>query len=242
MSPAEEPTAGYERVDEHLALLVHELRAPLTVLVGYLEILKRDLPPADRDAIIATMQRAAERMNDMLEGVLHGHDLWVAPDPAAFAPVPLRELANEVSEDFRATAPQDIVVQADDDGFVLGDRSLLERLLANLVGNAVKYSDDESVVKVSVEAGDGVVRLTVADTGPGIPAEDRERVFGKFVRLQRDEDHPGLGLGLSIAADVIAAHNGKVRIETCEPTGTAFVVDFPASSERPWDAESDPIA
>lgn len=230
MSTEDPHPADSAQLDESLALLVHELRAPLTVLVGYLGILRRNLTPSDRDAIIATMERAAERMDDMLEGVMQGQGVWAAPDPSDFAPVSLRELANEVSVDFRATALQDIVVHANDDGFVMGDRALLERLLANLVGNAVKYSPEESVVTVTVEAEGDTVRLTVTDEGPGVPAEDRERIFERFARLDRDEDVPGLGIGLSIAADVTAAHGGRIRAEANPPRGTAFIVELPAGT------------
>ncbi len=108
-----------------------------------------------------------------------------------------------------------------------GDEALLTRMLSNLIGNALSYTPDGGVVDISLTKGDGAVLLCVADTGPGIPVEDRERVFERFVRLDPARGAGGAGLGLAIARWVAEAHGGGVRIQSSGPAGTTFAARLP---------------
>jgi signal transduction histidine kinase len=111
---------------------------------------------------------------------------------------------------------------------VLGDRVALERVVQNLLDNAVRHATH--TVTVNLRVVDGVAELSVADDGPGIPAPDRERVFARFTRLDssRSRDNGGAGLGLAIVREVVAAHSGTVRIDDNAP-GARVTVRLPVT-------------
>jgi signal transduction histidine kinase len=109
-----------------------------------------------------------------------------------------------------------------------GDDALLRRMFSNLLGNALRYTPRGGSIDVSLTKSDGEVVLRVADTGPGIPAEERERVFERFVRLDPARGAGGAGLGLAIARWVAEAHSGRVRIVSSGSDGSVFAVNLPA--------------
>jgi signal transduction histidine kinase len=117
---------------------------------------------------------------------------------------------------------------------VHGSRELLGQALVNLVDNALKYGRNGEAAKLRVEAGrvGDRVEISVADHGPGVPAEDRTRVLGRFVRLENSRTRPGSGLGLSLAAAVAALHHGALRLEDNAP-GLRVVISLPALRATP---------
>ncbi len=114
---------------------------------------------------------------------------------------------------------------------LVGDADALTRVLRNLLENAVRHA--HSRVEVSLRQDHGLVRLTVGDDGPGIAVEDRERVFGRFVRLDSDRSRAGggSGLGLAIVAEIVAAHGGSVTAGERTGGGTIITVQLPAEAE-----------
>jgi signal transduction histidine kinase len=108
-----------------------------------------------------------------------------------------------------------------------GDEALLRRLLSNLVTNALNYTSAGGSVDISLAPSGNRLVLRVADTGPGIPAEDHERVFERFVRLDPARSAGGSGLGLAIARWIAEAHGGTLRIESSGPAGTVFAASLP---------------
>jgi signal transduction histidine kinase len=112
---------------------------------------------------------------------------------------------------------------------VLGRRDARARVVRNLIDNAARHA--ESKVDVSLNEADGTVELVVADDGPGIAPEDRERVFERFTRLDegRARDAGGMGLGLAVVRTTIERHRGTVQIEDNDPHGARFVVRLPAA-------------
>jgi signal transduction histidine kinase len=114
---------------------------------------------------------------------------------------------------------------------VRGDASELGRVVRNLLENAQRHAAALVTVELSVQ--NGTVALAVGDDGPGIPPDDRERVFERFTRLDeaRDRDHGGAGLGLAIVRDVLRLHGGDIRVEEGGPGGARFVVTLPAAAE-----------
>jgi signal transduction histidine kinase len=127
-------------------------------------------------------------------------------------------------------------VQTPPAALVTGVRARLAQVLANLIGNAVKYTRDGGHVHVVVEAGatpdDGRVRVRITDNGIGIPARDLPHVFDKFYRVQGKATHgiTGTGLGLAITKSIVETHDGRIRVESIEGAGTTFVVELPLTS------------
>jgi signal transduction histidine kinase len=114
---------------------------------------------------------------------------------------------------------------------VRGDRERLRQVLQNLVDNAVKYSPAHGDVHVSARQENGVVRVAVADEGPGIPLEDQRLIFEKFGRSSAGVTKPGTGLGLFIARSIAEAHGGKLGVESEPQRGSCFTLELPAGGD-----------
>ena len=215
-----------EQRDTLSELLVHELRAPLTVISGYAEILKRPQSEDERLRAIAAIERAVFRADAILEEFLDGRlgESRVAHTEL----VSLALVAEHVAAEETASTGREVCVESDSSADVLGDEPQLERLVTNLVTNADKYSPAGEPVTVRVFERRGMAVLEVIDRGPGIPVEARERLFEAFERLERDEDQPGMGLGLSVVRSVAQGHGGSVRIEDGDDgLGARVVVEIP---------------
>jgi signal transduction histidine kinase len=114
---------------------------------------------------------------------------------------------------------------------VLGDAQALRRALLNLVENAVTYTPPGGRVTISLGHGAGMARIVVEDTGIGIALDDQERIFQPFVRLDeaRSRHTGGTGLGLAIARSIVAAHGGRLDVQSSPRTGSRFTIELPAA-------------
>jgi two-component system, OmpR family, sensor kinase len=218
-----------EHGDTLSELLVHEVRAPLTVISGYAEILKRPQSEDERLKAIAAIERAVFRADAILEDFLAGRLGESRVEHTEL--VSLALVAEHVAAEEAASAGREVGVESLSAAEVLGDETQLERLVTNLVTNADKYSPAGESVTVRVFERGGTAVLEVVDRGPGIPVEARERLFEAFERLERDEDEPGMGLGLSVVRSVAEGHGGTVHIEDGDDgVGTRVVVEIPLAS------------
>jgi two-component system sensor histidine kinase KdpD len=109
----------------------------------------------------------------------------------------------------------------------------IDQVLANLLENAIRHSPSGGTVEVDVATQDGSIQVRVVDQGPGIPADERERVFDAFYRGEKRPERPGSGLGLAIAKAVVVAHGGRIWIEEAPGGGTAVVFDIGTEEEVP---------
>ncbi len=208
----------------------HELRNPLSTIISALEVALAHPELLQRELIDETVLPEAQRMQTLIDDLL----LLARADEHG---VPLRRddvdvddlAAGEARRIQRATAHAvavDLVATR-----LVGDADALTRVLRNLLENAVRHA--HSRVEVSLRQDHGLVRLTVGDDGPGIAVEDRERVFGRFVRLDSDRSRAGggSGLGLAIVAEIVAAHGGSVTAGERTGGGTIITVQLPAEAE-----------
>lgn len=209
----------------------HELRTPLTSLRTSAELLERadDLDPDERRRLLAVIASESRELSDLVGELV---DLATQARSAdhPFAPVALDELVATVVGQARDRSGRPIELTLPADPVVVaGAEPMLERAVRNLVDNADKFSPPGARVEVSLVVGDDVV-LAVADHGPGVPAEDRDRVFDRFYRSAATRTLPGSGLGLAIVADVAAAHGGRVTVGGREDggTGAVFTLALPA--------------
>jgi two-component system OmpR family sensor kinase len=211
----------------------HELRGPLNVLRGEIEVaLKRDRSPAEyREALERCREEVlqlAQLATDLL--VLARSDAGLLLEQRV--DVELQALARRVAERYRAFASQrKIRIEVSGSGAeIIGDPTVLERVVANLIDNAVKYSPDHAVVQVEVQEGDGDVQLIVRDRGPGVPAEQVPHLFTRFFRgdpaRRRAE---GSGLGLAIAKVGAEAHGGELDY-VGDSKGAVFRLTLPAAA------------
>lgn len=216
--------------DAFLAAVSHELRTPLTVVQGIAATLQRieSLNTATRrrlqDALERNVARLSELMTDLLDLAQHGRE-QMQFRPAVFD---LVELTTEVAS--AATDAARIVVEGPPQLQVVANRVMVERILANLLDNAGKYAPSGPVtVSIARLHRDGF-QLTVADEGPGIPEPERERIFQPFHRLADEHPQPGTGIGLTLVAQFVQAHEGRVYARPRDG-GAELVVEIPGTSE-----------
>ena len=208
----------------------HELRSPLSTIISALEVGLTHPDLLKPELVSETVLPEAQRMQTLIDDLL----LLARADehgvPLRTRDVDLDDLAaGEARRLERATAH---TVQVDlAPARLTGDPDALARVLRNLLENAVRHA--HSRIEVAVGTDDGMVSLRVADDGPGIPADERERVFDRFVRLDSDRSRTGggSGLGLAIVAEIVAAHGGSVRAGERAGRGAVITVHIPAQDE-----------
>jgi signal transduction histidine kinase len=218
-----------------VATVSHELRTPLTSIVGYLEILDGDhgLSDGSRKAV-AAIQRGSARLSRVVEDLLVLHRLadgrMDEPGRVDLAPI----VAATVDLNLGPAGRRQISVRAqipEDGAPVLGTAHDLEHVVANLVGNAVKYACDGGSVSVTLETTGGEVVLTCSDDGIGIAPEHHERVFEEFYRSPDPEagSRSGTGLGLAIVRRVVDRMGGRIELESALGAGSTFRIRLPAA-------------
>jgi two-component system, OmpR family, sensor kinase len=210
----------------------HELRTPISIMRTAADVtLSR--PARDegeyREALTAVMQQAT-RLTRLVDDMLVLARADGGGYPVTLGSVDLTALVSECVRELRPRADdKNLSVRTSLEAVTLkGDEALLRRMFSNLLGNALTYTPKGGSVEVSLTKANGEVVLRVGDTGPGIPPEDRERVFERFVRLDPARGAGGAGLGLAIARWVAEAHSGRVRVVSSGSGGSVFAVSLPA--------------
>ncbi len=237
-----EQRASEERVRRFAADASHELRTPLASIQGFAE-LHRSSPTGDEahDLAWQRVDEEARRLTGLVEDLLAlaRHDQGA---PVRRDAVDLAEVAREAVTDMRASAPdRSIEVDTPDELLVLGDERQLRQVTLNLLGNAVAHTPPGTPVALRLTNGHARPELRVVDHGPGIPPDQRQRVFQRFVRLDasRARTSGGTGLGLSIVEALVAGHDGQVWVEDTPGGGATFVVRLPSVVGDDSDGDGD---
>ncbi|GEO81316.1 ATP-binding protein [Pararhodospirillum oryzae] len=215
----------------------HDLKEPVRMVASYVNLLARrhgdDLGPEGREFLSYALE-GARRIHKMIEGILEY--ARIEKGVADLVPVALDETLARVQEDLKDTIRESgAVIKAEGLPIVLGVPSEMERLFANLIGNAIKFSrpnETPQVCLASQRAEGAMWHVTVSDNGIGIPVQDRERVFDLFWRLHSRESVEGTGLGLAIVKRIIERRGGRVWLESRSGEGTTMHLLLPAADSR----------
>ncbi|MFE7167404.1 ATP-binding protein [Streptomyces sp. NPDC057616] len=211
----------------------HELRTPLSAIRGYLQLYDKGMlsDPDERKRAWERVLAETDRMGRLVDELLTLARLDQQPE-LRFRNVDLSRLVRDAAEDLRVQQPErPITVGADGALLVHADESGLRQVLGNLVGNVRTHTPADVPVRLDVGREDGVVRLCVADEGPGLCDDDAARVFDRFFRVGTGA---GSGLGLAIVQGVVQAHGGDVAVRTAPGEGLAVTVTLPArAAARP---------
>jgi len=220
--------------EEFVANVSHELRTPLSLIKGYTETLldgAKDNPEVSLK-FLQTIDRNAERLKLLIEDLLTISELESGRIRLQLQPVALKPLVDKLCEDFKPrAASRDITLMNEVPELTANaDSDRVQQVISNLVDNAIKYGGSEGTVTIRGRTGqDGTIELCVADNGPGIPEDARERIFERFYRLDkaRSREQGGTGLGLSIVKHIIQCHGGKVWVESEPGKGSRFFFSLP---------------
>lgn len=216
----------------------HELRAPLAAMRTELEVsLRHDELDADARAALSSAREEVVRMGRIVENLLTLARVDGGRLDLLAAPQDLREIAERAARTHELTAAS-VGVQIVVDGepvTVPVDRDRIEQVFSNLIDNAVRVAPPGSSVTIGTWRRGREVGATVADEGPGVPEQDRERIFERFARHDpaRARASGGAGLGLAISAEIVRAHKGRLWAQGREPHGAEFVVALPSDATTP---------
>jgi len=214
----------------------HDLRSPLTSILGYLELIQRSGPLNEQQQkftgnIRSSVQSITTLITELLElsRIESGFDLDLEP-------VDLNKIAREsldaLHQQLEAKHHTLKVDLAADLPLLHGNPVRLRQLVMNLIGNAIKYTPANGQVGVCLKQDDSLVILEVSDTGIGIPIEDQPYVFDKFFRSERVVgEFEGTGLGLAIVKSIVDQHGGRIWLQSKEGKGTTFTVVLPIEAK-----------
>ena len=217
---------------EFTANVSHELKTPLTTISGTAEILRSGMVrPEDVAHFADNIYRESQRMTSLVSDILRLSQMEEAVQPVRKEPVDLYDVTQEVLSWLQeAAAAKGVTLSLTGTRAVVsGSEKILADMIYNLCDNAIKYNRDGGWVKVTVRESGGQVRLTVTDTGIGIPKEHHERVFERFYRVDKSHSREigGTGLGLSIVKHGAIFHGAEVSLRSHPGTGTVATVAFP---------------
>ena len=219
---------------DFVATASHELRTPLAAVYGAVRTLRRDdveLTDADRAQFLEMIESEATRLAKIVDQILLAGQLDADAVEFELVECDLEEVAAGVIDSAALHLPASISLDLSVDGAapIRCDENKLRQVLVNLVDNAVKYSPEGGRVELRVRSENGSCLIEVADEGLGIPADERERIFEKFYRLdpQQTQGVGGSGLGLYICRELVERMNGRLRVESEPGKGSRFTVELP---------------
>jgi len=219
---------------ELIANVSHDLRTPLASLQGYLEtlLLKNDsLSESERQEYIHTAYDNSQRLQKLISELFELASLENNDAALHFEAFSMSELAQDVSQKFKLHAKnKGITLETkipEKPIFVSADIGLIQRVLENLIDNAIKYTPDGGEVEVALNVGENTIKTVIKDSGLGIPEEEAQRIFERFYRIEKHRNQDGTGLGLAIVKRIIQLHNSAISVTPAKNKGTVFSFELP---------------
>lgn len=222
--------------DNFIAMTSHELKTPLTVLKATLQFLDSEIPPdtgTQWQALIGKSLSQVERLNVIASNLIDISKMEVGKFSFHFTSFPVRDLLDECIDNIllgEASHPVTRVYQLDD-VTLHADRIRIGQVVNNLLSNALKYSPDETPIIVHGYMDGPNLIVRIADTGPGIPDSETQKVFDIFFRSEQTRPVPGMGVGLYLSQQIIVAHQGKLWVESKIGKGSTFFISLPLEAQ-----------
>ncbi len=229
-----ETLADLERQrDDLISNVGHELRTPIAVLHGNLENLLDEVVDDERHTL-EIMLRQTDRLGRLVGELLDLSRLEGGVGSFEPADMDLVAMARTaVAEAELRTPPPRIEVDAPDTLVIEGDPRRLHSVIGNLLDNAIRHGGEAGPISVTISGSESIVTLTVTDRGPGVPAQDLDRIFDRYYRSESRRSGDGLGLGLAIARRVADLHGGTLSAANADPSGLIMTLAIPTRRDRP---------
>ncbi|GAK53976.1 two component sensor histidine kinase [Candidatus Moduliflexus flocculans] len=225
--------ASFQQIQQFSSDVAHELKTPLTVLKGEIEVALRKARSAEEyREMLADLLETAEELGKMVEDLLLLARIDARRIPVTSESVALDELTLETYESLLVFAEQHQItlnLREIEPITISGDAGLLKRALSNLLANAITYTPEGGSIELGVQATPQNAIFTISDTGIGIPADALPRIFDRFYRVDQSRSHNtgGTGLGLAIVQQIVMAHHGIIDVRSAIGKGTTFRMELP---------------
>jgi signal transduction histidine kinase len=216
--------------EEAFSAVSHEMRTPLTAILGFAQYLQENkATPSQRAEYLSLIVKEGERLKRLIDNLLSLQRLRAGFGLIDPGPVLLYPLLHEVAEHYRTPLiHQRIEIDCSPDiPPILGESLKLHEVVSNLLDNALKYAPGGKKIVLGARAEDVQALLWVQDEGPGIPDEQKERIFERFYRLDEPRKTAGTGLGLALVKEIALAHGGRVWVESTPDQGSTFYLSLP---------------
>jgi signal transduction histidine kinase len=218
---------------DFLSMITHDIKVPLTVILGYTEMLTDpEPPPGDVPIDILTrIRESGERIHALVCNFLDLSRIEAGRLRLDMRPFDLRAMLDNTMEQHGASARRkglSLTLAGEALDEVVADELQLERVITNLLANAIKYTPSGGSITVSTGHREGRISVAVQDTGRGIPPDELPHLFEKYRRVREAKRTEGTGLGLFIAKTIVEAHGGDIRVESAPGAGSTFTLLLPA--------------
>ena len=209
--------------------ITHELRTPLTAIIGYTSLMEKGNDADKKEQYVRNIRQSSERMREMLNTLLSFFRLDNGKDQLNISPCRIPAIIHTFETEFTPIAMHKglaLTITNQTDAVVLTDKERILQIGNNLLSNAIKFTENGGV-SLTTDYNNGVLKITVEDTGTGMTEEEQQRVFGAFERLSNAAAKDGFGLGLSIVQRIVSMLGGIIRLESDKGKGSRFTVEIP---------------
>jgi len=211
--------------DDFISIASHELRTPITILSGTLQLLERNKPKGDPklSGLIDQANKGLKKVTTLIEDLLNASKMNEGQLHLNKKPFNIVDAVNECCAHINREGVYKIIIEGDLFADIIGDSDRIQQVIINFINNAIKYAPDEKIIRVkALDLGDAI-KISVIDSGPGIEYEKAAHLFDRYYRVDaKGSQYSGLGLGLYISAEIIKKHDGKIGVTSDYGEGSEF--------------------
>jgi len=224
--------------DDFIGVASHELKTPVTSIKAYAEVVQEMLDRAglnQESDILKRLNKQIDRLTLLINDLLDTTKISEGKITYSFEPSDINELLKERIEELARTTTRNLEMHLEELPLVIADKERIGQVVINLITNAIKYSQKDSVVTIKTTPVANGVRVSIKDEGKGIAEEEQKKIFDRFYRITTNnfDTYPGMGLGLYISANIIERHGGRLEVESSPGKGSMFFFTLPFTNGQP---------